>query len=100
MDEQAEAEVRFRAMVVTLGFDARGLFDGHEPRRDAIAQGGTRLSRGERVMLAFLLTVYDPALKRELLGEVDVLGQLQAVDARGRALVADWVRAPFHVAAG
>lgn len=95
--EQEEAEAALLAVIQRLHFDEKGLFDGLRPCPDAIRRLFPLISRGERVMLAFVLTVYDPSLRRELLGDYDLLAELQAADARSRALIAEWVEAPFFV---
>lgn len=94
---QAAAAAAYRAAIRQCGFDTRGLFDDLRPLPEAVQRLYPTLSRGERTRLAFLLTVWDPALKRELAGDVDVLAQIQSLDAHGRALIAAWVAAPFFL---
>ncbi len=97
--EQSEIEAAYLGWVQALGFDRRGLFDGIRPLDDAIRAQFGKLSRGERVMLAFLLHVWEPARRRALLGDYDWAAEIQAADRSNRARIAEWAAEPWFVGA-
>ena len=99
-NQQQQVEQQFRLWLQHSGFYERGLFFDLQPQPAQLMASVTKLSRGQRVLLGFFLTVYDPALKRQYLPDLDVLAEVQALSLNNRRMIADWLEQPFYIAAG